>query len=79
MRQTGGSAFGDISTKSRLFASALASASLISTIPSWSPSTPISRTCLARISSLMALLPARFGSGRFRRMLILITSSCHWF
>jgi hypothetical protein len=48
--QTGGSAAGDTSTKSRDLSSASLRASLIWRIPSCSPFSPITLTCLALIS-----------------------------
>ncbi|AGO54934.1 hypothetical protein SOD_c19570 [Serratia plymuthica 4Rx13] len=55
IRQTGGSAFGLISTKSTPASSAFSRASFRLTIPICSPSTPVRRTSCARISLLMRL------------------------
>jgi hypothetical protein len=52
---TGGSAFGDISTKSTFASAAIFNASLLLRIPSWSPLGPITRRCCARIASLMRI------------------------
>jgi len=52
---TGGSAFGDISTKSTSASSAINSASLRVRIPSWSPFTPMTLNFSARIASLMRI------------------------
>src|SRR5690606_11778565 len=56
IRQTGGSAFGAISTKSTPSCSARRKASAVLTIPSCSPSTPIRRTSGMRISALIRLV-----------------------
>jgi len=52
---TGGSAFGDISTKSTPASSAIVSASLLLRIPNWSPFAPMTRNLSARIASLMRI------------------------
>lgn len=52
---TGGSAFGEISTRSTPASSAIFSASARDRMPSWSPVGPITRTCGARIASLMRI------------------------
>src|SRR5215471_1004641 len=52
MRQTGGRAVGDTSTRSRPLDCASASASLTGSTPACSPSSPITRTCGTRIRSL---------------------------
>src|SRR5512145_1860872 len=56
IRQTGGCAVGAISTRSRPASFAFASASAITTMPSASPSAPISRTSFQRICSLTRIL-----------------------
>ncbi len=53
MRQTGGLAVGDISTKSNPSSSAARRASLVDTIPAWLPSTSIKRTSGTVICSLI--------------------------
>src|SRR4029453_2033619 len=56
MRQTGGVAVGAISTRSSPASRAFWSASAITTMPSASPSAPISRTSFQRICSLTRIL-----------------------
>src|SRR6266545_6080476 len=56
IRQTGGFAVGAISTKSRLASFAFWSASAIGTTPSGSPPSPIRRTSLHRIWSLIRIV-----------------------
>src|SRR5688572_18720380 len=64
IRHTGGRAVGDTSTRSRLFSCASASASRTGRIPSWDPSSPITRTCGTRIRSLTRVSFARGSWGR---------------
>ena len=53
MRQTGGLAVGEISTKSKPPSSAARRASRVDTIPTWLPSTSIKRTSGTLICSLI--------------------------
>lgn len=53
MRQTGGLAVGEISTKSNPPSSAVRRASRVETIPAWLPSTSIKRTSGTVICSLI--------------------------
>jgi hypothetical protein len=61
--QTGGSALGEISTRSILASAANCNASLIETTPTCSPSAPTTRTRLAvisvfkRVASFLELIP----------------------
>ena len=52
---TGGSALGEISTRSTPASVAILSASLLLRIPSWSPLGPITRRCCARIASFIRI------------------------
>src|SRR5215218_7755063 len=67
-RVTGGSACAATSTRSRSFPWAYSSASWIGFTPSWPPSSSTSRTCGARMSSLILLCgtTGRVGSTRRR-------------
>lgn len=72
MRQTGGFAVGDISTKSRPSSSAERRASLVDTIPAWLPSTSIKRTSGTVICSLIL---ARSFSRLVGALMVLSSSS----
>src|SRR5205085_12328664 len=55
MRQTGGCAVGEISTRSRFFSRAFLSASNGAMVPSCSPASSITRTSRARMRSFMRI------------------------
>src|SRR4051812_18753641 len=63
---TGGSAFGETSTKSMLRSRAMRIASRVSMMPNCSPSSVVTRTCGTRIRSLILVTGARRKSGRPR-------------
>src|ERR1043165_4488321 len=67
MRQTGGSALGATSTKSKPCSRARRTASRVSMTPNCSPSSPMTRTSGTRILSLMRAAGCRRLSGRWPR------------
>jgi len=73
MRQTGGFAVGEISTRSNPPSSAARSASRVDTIPAWLPSTSIKRTSGTLICSLIR---ARSLSRLFDALMV---KSSSWF
>ena len=77
--QTGGSAFGLISTKSNVLASAKACASVNVTTPNGSPSTPTKRTSLTLVISSLIGHKGLFIIVIYSKKLELIKSSGHYF